>query len=185
MDEAVQLAPSRVDIQNTLAMALVTNDVDSKSLPWKRIATLVNVEDNASAVRNKLFHATLLASRGEEQQVQQARDILKELIDAADSETSDDALRYLIVLDQKVWKMSVSAGDTPRSRELALDIQRGFDQLTKRSSPAAMDLDSRCNRGSRPDTNILSQLELHLSDCRGGRDNHVFIYGRYQHRCWK
>ncbi|MCY2973256.1 MAG: hypothetical protein NTW52_01170, partial [Planctomycetota bacterium] len=140
LEEAVQLAPSRVDIRNTLAMALVTNEVDSKSLPWKRIASLVSVEDNASAGRNKLFHAILLASRGEEQQAQQARDILKVLIDAADSETSDDALRYLIILDQKVWKMRFSAGDTPRSGELALDILRGFDQLTKRSSPAAMDL---------------------------------------------
>ena len=141
LEEAVQLAPSRVDIRNTLAMALVTDEVDSKSLPWKRIASLVSVEDNASAAgRNKLFHAMLLASRGEEQQEQQARDILGKLIDADDSETSDDALRYLIILDQKVWKMSISTGNAPRSRELSLEIQHRFDQLTNRRSPAPMDL---------------------------------------------
>ncbi|MFO0180509.1 MAG: tetratricopeptide repeat protein, partial [bacterium] len=82
----------------------------------------------------------LLASRGDEQQEQQARDILGELIDADDAETSDDALRYLIILDQKVWKMSSSTGNTPRSRELSLEIQHRFDQLTKRRSPAPMDL---------------------------------------------
>jgi len=140
LEEAVQLAPSRVDIRNTLAMALVSNDMDSKSLPWERIASLVSVEDNASAGRSKLFHAVLLASRGEEQQVQQARDILREVIDAADAETSDDALRYLIILDQKVWKTNIATGDATRSRELSQDILRRFDQLTARRSPAAVDI---------------------------------------------
>jgi exosortase len=140
LEEAVRLAPSRVDIKNTLAMALATNDVNSASLPWERIASLVSVEEKGSNERNQLFHAILLASRGGEDQTQQARSILRGLIDGPESKTRDDALRYSIILDQGLWKNRRAAGDEQRAREVSLEIQQGFHRLTKRRFPAAMDL---------------------------------------------
>lgn len=140
LERTVQLAPSRVDIRNSLALALVTNPLDSKSMPWEQIASLIGAEDKASAEKNQLFHAMLLASRGGDQQMQQARSILQELIHGSESKISDDALRYSIVLDQNLWESSIAAGDEQRSRGLAAEIQRQYNQLTRRSSPMAMDL---------------------------------------------
>jgi tetratricopeptide (TPR) repeat protein len=140
LEKTVQLAPSRVDIRNRLALALVTNPSDSKSLPWDQIAALIGSEDQASTEKNQLFHAILLASRGNESQMQQAKGILQELTRGSQSSTSDDALRYAIVLDQNLWKASVGSGDEHRAEELAVEIQRQYDQLVKRSSPMAIDL---------------------------------------------
>jgi tetratricopeptide (TPR) repeat protein len=140
LEKTVQLAPSRVDIRNRLALALVTNPSDSKSLPWEQVATLIGTEDQASMEKNQLFHAILLASRGGNQQMQQAKGILKELTQGSPSTISDDALRYSIVLDQNLWKESIAAGDELRSRELVVEIQQQYDQLARRSSPMAMDL---------------------------------------------
>lgn len=140
LEEAIQIAPSRVDIKNSLALALLSNDLNSTSIPWDRIESLVRVEEGASAGKNQLFHAILLASRGDEQKTQQARNILKGLINQPESKTDDDALRYSIILDQKLRNDRLASGDEKRARELATDILSGFDRLTKRKSPAAMDL---------------------------------------------
>ena len=137
LERAFQLAPTRVDIRNRLALALALRS--GAEVPWKRLDNLLDTK-LAGDSQNKLLHSLILLNRGDEKEEVQAEQILTRLIKSNDPK-ADDARRLLASLLRRRWGIAASADTNSPEAQRALSAARGlYLTLINREKPRPSDI---------------------------------------------
>jgi tetratricopeptide (TPR) repeat protein len=140
LEDLVRIDPKREDFRKALAIALATNTNANATPPWDRIASLIGDSANEKSESSQLFHALLLATRGDENQLKTSKQLLRDLVKSRTPEIANEAIRLSIAIEQKRWVRSTEQIDTTVSADSSSEIRRLYDVLTKRKDPTIPDL---------------------------------------------
>lgn len=138
LEDAHRLAPSRQDIRRQLAVALASQTSDEDS--WNRIRDLVGADSPDATAADRLYHALLLISRNDRHLIEQAREMLAEMVLSSDPVVADDAARLMLAIERSRWEFAI-AGENVDEATAALEAsQKLYEQLVRRSQPNPVDI---------------------------------------------
>lgn len=138
LEEAYRLAPQRDDIRRRLALSLAA--IGSQEVDWKRIDQLVGADRRDLTQTDRLYHALILVNRGAEEQINQARELLGQLVHSDDAAAAEDATRLLLTVERNRWDAAKEKGATAEEAETFQECRRLFELLVRRSNPNPNDL---------------------------------------------
>ena len=137
LEQAFELAPSRVDIRNRLAIALALRT--GSGIPWARLKSLLDT-DLIGDSQNKILHALILLNRGDKEKELEAEQILVQLVRENDLQ-ADDARRLLASLLRRRWGIAASFDKDAPDTQRALAAARGvYLTLVNREQPKPLDI---------------------------------------------
>ena len=137
LEKALELAPSRVDIRNRLAIALALRS--GSGIPWDRLKSLLDTNLIGDS-QNKILHSLILLNRGNKDKELQAEKILLQLMRSNDPQ-ADDARRLLASLLRRRWGIAASIDKNSPDTQRALSEARGvYLSLVNREKPKPLDI---------------------------------------------
>ncbi len=129
LEKAYRINPKRSDIARSLAIMLATHTPSGGTVPWARIGSIAEGIEAQSTDAKRLFYAFLLATRGAEQQRDEALKVLSEMLSSSELLVAQDAIRLSITIHRQAWE---DANRAKRPNEMLVrqrEIQRLFDTL--------------------------------------------------------
>lgn len=121
LKEAYQLAPQSPDVRRRLALALAV--AEPEEIPWEQIDDLIGTDPQDGSDVDELYHALIMINRGNTQQVDKAKNALRDMIARNSGQAKLDAIRLLLAAERRDWKHAVEAGDGDLA-ESSLEICR-------------------------------------------------------------
>jgi tetratricopeptide (TPR) repeat protein len=114
LKEAYRLAPQSPDVRRRLALALAVTKPDE--IPWEQIDDLIGADTQDGSEVDELYHALIMINRGNTEQVEKAKNALRDVIAKNSGQAKLDAIRLLLAAERRDWKNAEEAGD----RDLAM-----------------------------------------------------------------
>lgn len=127
--------PQDPTVRNELARSLAARD--GSNVDWNELSKLLSNNDQVTS-SNRLMHAVLLGTQGNEEHQTQGTTILRELIQEK-NDRSDDAARLLAVLLKKQMD-AIPQENTETRNARVTEIREIYDSLVQRTDPLAVDL---------------------------------------------
>lgn len=138
LERAYRLNPKRSDIARSLAITLATNAPRGTTVPWARIASIVEgIEAQSSDSRN-LFLAFLLVTQGSDSQHAQALKLLGDLLLSSERGIAEDAIRLSISIHRQSWELAKKQDRVQQMLVAQQEIQRLFGVLWRSPERAAL-----------------------------------------------